>query len=211
MRMGWAGAWAVLLSATAAQAVVTTTNVTWSPYQAGVHPSPNFGSSPTHYATINENAAATDFTYAHFKYTLTTSPDKLQLLSVALDQGSEWFLVNNGDHFNDVNIAGGQFTTLFDDNEFPPPGLERNIPLGQFYLGVRTVYPHFTGPSTVVLEPAFGWLRMNNSGTALTMLSNAVSHNSPGIIVGTTTELPEPGMVSIAAVGVLALLRRRRR
>ena len=89
-------------------------------------------------------------------------------------------------------------------------GPVRTIPLGDFYLAAQTASSTLVPPVTVINTPVFGWMRLNNTGTRLIMLDNAVAYGTPGIIVGTTTALPEPATLGLFMIGARALQRRRR-
>jgi hypothetical protein len=84
----------------------------------------------------------------------------------------------------------------------PPP---LSIPFGNFYLGVTTGVGFTNGHPN---RNVFGWLELNNTGTELLPVANAVDYGDGGIIIGTTTPAPEPASVALLAP-VFLLLRRR--
>jgi hypothetical protein len=79
---------------------------------------------------------------------------------------------------------------------------------GDFYLGIWIPIGH-------VLDPAplqyYGWVHLRPVNGELTMVSNAMSYMSRGIVIGTTIVVPEPGPVAIAMIGFLGSLRFRSR
>jgi hypothetical protein len=124
------------------------------------------------------------------------------------DEGSDWFLVQPGDAFSRATINAGQFPTII--NLIPPPaGGEVTVGSGEFYLGVSTG-SWMTSPDERP-RTAYGWVHLRPVNGVLTMVSNVMSYNSPGIIVGTTTLVPEPATcVLVTAAGLVCLCRRRR-
>lgn len=129
--------------------------------------------------------------------------------SVTLDEGSDWFLVQPGDRFSRATINAGQFPTII--NYLPPPPQlgEVTVGSGEFYLGVSTGRGWVPAPPNPS-RTAFGWVHLRPVDGVLTMVSNVMSYHSPGIIVGTTTLVPEPATcVLVAAAGFVCLCRRR--
>jgi hypothetical protein len=118
-----------------------------------------------------------------------------------LDGGSYWYFASLNDQFTANSIAQGQFT-LFNQlyNSFP-------VPYGDFYLGVRT----FSDFGENI--QGFGWAQLNNSVSGLTLLGSAITYDQPGIVIGTTTTIPEAGpmMLLLPAVTIIGLARRGRR
>ena len=129
--------------------------------------------------------------------------------TITLDEQSDWYLVEPGDAFSDAAIAAVQFPVLFDAN-WPntPIGGPVSLGSGEFYLGVRTGAGFGGGPN----RTAYGWVHLRPDGGGLTMVENVMSYNSRGIIVGTTTVVPEPAALAIVAIAVslLAAVDRRR-
>ena len=58
-------------------------------------------------------------------------------------------------------------------------------------------------------EDGYGWLLLGRDSEGLYIDSSATALGG-GIVVGTTEQLPEPAALSLAALGGLALLRRRK-
>jgi hypothetical protein len=74
---------------------------------------------------------------------------------------------------------------------------------GDFYLGIWI-------PIGSVLDPAplqyYGWVHLRPVDGELTMVSNAMSYMSRGIVIGTTIVVPEPATIAIAVIAPLVLL-----
>ena len=169
-----------------------------------------------HFASIDQSSEPTssfgDETGAGFFY----DGSDLTLVTMLLDEGSSWYVVNPGDVFGFSTIASGQFTEI-------PFGISTFIGTGDIYLGVSTyiegIHNDFCfGPSC---RDVFGWVRL--SGTLipgnpdlgveptgrLEMIENAVAYDSRGIIVGTSSIIPEPAGLALLwlAMGMLRLSR----
>ncbi len=148
-------------------------------------------------------------TSASFDYDGT----RIKLFTFTLDGGSDWFLVEPGDTFSRATINAGQFPTII--NVLPPPRFmppeqlgEVTVGSGEFYLGVSTGM--WIGPD-LRSRTAYGWVHLRPVDGVLTMVENVMSYNSRGIIVGTTTVVPEPAAWALVTIAGLACLFRRRR
>jgi len=142
-----------------------------------------------------------DYTGISFDYTRSSLAASLW----TLDEESDWYLVNSGDIFSTTTIAAHQFPIIFTTDN-PRPAV--SIPLGDFYLGMTTGLGFTNGHPN---RNVFGWLELYNPGTELIPIANAVSYNEPGIIVGTTTAVPEPASLLVLAVPLAFLAATRRR
>ena len=136
-----------------------------------------------------------------FAYTGTTLAFRLAELTA----DSDWYIANAGDVFSAETIAAGHLPILYAPPVIAPP---LDIPLGDFYLAISTTdfdLPYPPGGGNV-----FGWLELNNTGTELVAVANAVDYGDGGIIVGTTTPAPEPAslLVLVGGLALLAVLRR---
>jgi hypothetical protein len=121
---------------------------------------------------------------------------------ITLDEQSDWFLVRPGDVFSAATINAGQFPVIFNAN--PVQANEVEVGLGQFYLGVRTGVG-FEGNAVNLGPPrrdAYGWVHLRPIDGVLTMIENVMSYNSRGIVVGTTTVVPEPSTLAILVFGL---------
>jgi hypothetical protein len=118
--------------------------------------------------------------------------------------GERWFSANYGDVFDTAALSTA---TPFANNLAAPftPG-QIQLSVGQdFYLAfwLQSSPPPY----------AFGWAHLKlTSTTTLTLLGNAIEDSGSGIIVGTTTVVPEPSSFYLAAMAfvLLATLLRRR-
>ena len=117
---------------------------------------------------------------------------------LTLDEISDWYLVKPGDTFSVNTIRAGQFPLLL---EVTPQinGETVTVGPGEFYLGVRTGVGFTNNRPN---RTAYGWVHLRPVDGVLTMVENVMSYNSQGIIVGTTTVVPEPH----AVVLVLAMV-----
>lgn len=147
-----------------------------------------------------------NFTVANF----TLAGSELKFDSASLDEGSSWYVVQPGDRFTLQTIASGQFTPLVTLGPQPYPAV--TVGEGDFYLGIQTFSFSFNAPS----KWALGWVHLRSDGTELsphvTMISNVMSYDNRGIIIGTTTLVPEPsGLATVAGLGLVAARHRTSR
>ena len=160
------------------------------PYGAGIAQGPN---------------SSTKDTGVGFTYTGTT----LGFGDIALDEGSDWYLVDAGDVLSGSTIDANQFPVIVKSIK-DPPFFQTNgvpIPLGDFYLGMTTGLGFTNGlPNRTI----YGWLELNNTGTELIPVANAVDYGDGGIIVGTTA-VPEPASAFLLATPSVFLFGRQRR
>ena len=134
-------------------------------------------------ATVFQDAAATDFTSVWFDY------DGLDLLVVQwnIDEGSDWYVVNEGDEFSLATIGSGQFAVLLEACVAGPPV---EVPSGEFYLGVATGLGF--GDREV-----FGWVRMKSEAGVLEMVRNVIAYDCDGIIVGSPADVTGDGVFDV--------------
>jgi len=126
-----------------------------------------------------------------------------------IDEGSDWYVVQPGNVFTKSSIDAGTFPRLV---TFGPVGYPAvNVGTGDSYLGVNT---GVVGVGTYPWRSVFGWVHLRPSAPGsnmLTMVDNVMSYDSAGIVVGTTTVVPEPSAFAGILVVVLRLLIRRER
>jgi len=160
----------------------------------GPAPDPNlFEPEPDYMATIAETRGAT----AWFTF---DAPD-LRLVVVDLASWHNWYLVEQGDLFNDETIANGQFPNGLRAELDPPI----DVGFGDFYLGV--VCDRFDPDIRI-----HGWIEIGRTPQGLVPLGSAAAYGNTGIIVG-TTDVPEPStliLLGMGAVGLLAYRWRRK-
>jgi hypothetical protein len=121
--------------------------------------------------------------------------------------GTRLFVVEPGNLLSESNIATGQFQELRFFDLQPTP-----VPVGGgetgFYLGVAELSEEYTDQ--------LGWIHLRPRilpSSELEMVQNVMSYNTRGIIVGTTTIVPEPGnaIFLCCVLFVTAAARKRRR
>jgi hypothetical protein len=123
---------------------------------------------------------------------------KVTPFGIYLDSdGSDWYFVQPGNAFSDVAVAAGQFPVIIDFNSF---GMATVGP-GEFFLGVRTSFGSASPPGPPN-RTAYGWVHLRPENGVLTMVENVMSYNSRGIIVGTTTVVPEPASIALLVLGL---------
>jgi hypothetical protein len=151
--------------------------------------------------TVFQDSAASDFTGVTFGYNGTTVTPGL----VNLDEGSDWYVVHPGDVFSSTTIAAGEFQPLitFGPTGHPPVA----VGSGDFYLGVNTGLG-FDIPDD---RTVFGWVHLRQVLGSLAMVDNVMSYESRGIVVGTSTVVPEPSTTMLLAASLaIAVFSRRR-
>lgn len=152
--------------------------------------------------TVFEDEAGDDPTSIFFDVVGTT----LRVVATNIDAGSDWYLAQAGDLFTAENIVAGEFVPFFVAGGFGSNDLD--VGSSPFYLGVNA--DDYTPGHAPSGRRAFGWARLQIAAGRLTMLDNAVSYGE-GIVVGTTTPVPEPASAALAVAATSVLLARRRR
>lgn len=184
------------------------------------------------------NASTDVFGRANYKLTVDQTPSgdytsvglyieaishtqfSLEFVGSNADDGSAWFLVDSGEGFTRAGIARNEYPKFIDINDPFLPRLVVTVG-NDFYLGVNTGVSYTESGD---FRDALGWVRLKaralgdpESGIpprrmTLEMVGNAMSYYSPGIIVGTTTVVPEPTAIALGGTSLLAfavLLRRK--
>ena len=146
---------------------------------------------------VDQDAAKTTYTGAYFDYTGT----RVSYNTTLLDEGVDVYVVKPGDVFSPAAIKNNQFTPILTFGPVSYPSAF--VGSGDFYLGVSTGIGYSDSPFRGN-RTAFGWVHLHPVNGVLTMVSNVMSYNSPGIIVGTTTLVPEPGAVGLIAMALTA-------
>ncbi len=172
---------------------------------------------------IYQDAAGTDHTSVLFDF----DGSNLQIMDLNMDEGSDWYLVNEGDQFSRENIDNGLFPVLISPDTRPLPGPPVFVGSEDFYLGVNTGQDWVGIDESGNLIPArdvYGWVHISYEFVwedldlffgDLVQLDDATAYGAEGIIVGTTQAIvPEPSTITLlltGALGLLACARRRRR
>jgi hypothetical protein len=175
----------------AAAEVVSGTQILWQPE---VQHGGNYK------ASVAQTPAPPGGTQVHFNYVGNT----LTSVATTLDEGIDWYLAQAGEVFFPETIAAGQFPLIVKTTSAGWQSNTVNILLGNLYLAASTG----NGPFVGGLPPrnVFGWIQLNNTGTELIPIANAVAYNEPGIIIGTTSPAPEPASLALLAPAALLLL-----
>ncbi len=204
--------WATLVpSVVFGATVVPNTNITFGP---------NSGLPPANYASRVDQDPFGDFTGTWFEFKQISATEySLRVSNYNLDEASDWYLVEAGDAFSKESIAANQFTPLFTTDHVYPA-----VTVGSdFYLGVNTGvgFHREPGGHSLPNRTAFGWIHFQVDlmplpfpifdDDVLVMAENVMSYNSPGIIVGTHTIVPEPAAIVTSGLALLALTALRRR
>jgi hypothetical protein len=205
---------AACCSAPCAEAyVVENSNVTWdlipNPLSSFVWPNGGTGVTEHYRVLIRHSPPAFPVTGVHF----ATRKRGASLIDVALtaitaDQGSTWFVANQGDiwSFNSFNSELEPLSSVKTFVRSEPILLAFITP--EVYL-VNGQYEF--GPDRA--RDAFGWIKLDASGTGVQHVANAVSYGGNGIVIGTAVEVPEPAACTImlGLFGTVHALRRSKR
>ena len=158
-----------------------------------------------------------DVTQVFGEVAVSGSTATLLLNNTALDEGSDWFVTNPGDLFTRDSIEAGQFNFL---PITEPASGSLDVEVGEsFFLGVNTgrsddFFSGFGDPdvSFDAIRQHFGWgeFLINQNGE-LQILDSAVAYDLGGIVIGTSTAIPEPssGLLMFAGTAFLFLRRSR--
>jgi hypothetical protein len=155
-----------------------------------------------------------DVTQVFGEVAVSGSTATLLLNNTALDEGSDWFVTNPGDLFTRDSIEAGQFNFL--PITEPASGSLAVEVDESFFLGVNTGSSDdfFSGDSVPFddIRQHFGWgeFLINQNGE-LQILDSAVAYDLGGIVIGTSTAIPEPssGLLMLAGAAFLFLRRSR--
>ena len=129
---------------------------------------------------------------------------------VSADGGIDLFLVQPNQVFSPAAVDAGSVTVI---HNLVPPKSSPPVFVGtsDIYLGVRTgvgFIPPFTPDHVVPNRDVYGWVHLRPVNGVLTMVENVISYNSRGIVVPTTSVVPEPTSAAMVACGlVIGLLR----
>lgn len=124
------------------------------------------------------------------------------------DEGANFFIVQPGDRVSKSPILAHEFPPLTHPNGYQHNG-------NDFYIGIAAPlmqWQQFPPQELPYMPNEFGWVHLQPDGDQLRMLANVMSYESLGIIVGTSTLVPEPTTAAMAVTGVtaIAFLRRRK-
>lgn len=208
-------AFLVVIAPTFAQAaiVVSGTNIELAPETGGPgNPKPNYRLTVDQFPTGDITSVWLSI------QPLSTTQFTLQFTGGNVDDGSAWYLVSNGESFTRAGIAKNTYQRLYGD--YPMPSWPSVIVGNDFYLGVNTGVSFDEDGDA---RDALGWVKLRVEGRPsdpdlpppfrfnLAMVDNVMSYYSPGIVVGTTTVVPEPTAIALCGIAVLGLASLRRR
>lgn len=179
---------------------------------------------------LPSTASFDDYTgvWFNFEYNPSTFMASIHGVNTLLDEGSDWYFAHEGDLFGTQTIASNKFDpfieltcdgcgTDFYQIEFSPTldfvaGLEDG-PF-DFYLATATGNIPRTTFGWVKLQITQGFFVWNGKPVLykLEMLDSRVAYNSRGIIVGTSTLIPEPASCTLlfAPIFMLTIARHSR-
>lgn len=142
-------------------------------------------------------------TDATFARTSTLTP-----VTWNVDEEADYYLVNQGAVLTSATVASGQFTPLFTTDH--PYTVQVGLN-DSFYLGIVTGLGGTAGvgPNRNI----FGWVKLQNASTGLTVIDSAMAYGFDGIVAGSTTTVPESstGMQFTLGLAGLAVAIRFRR
>jgi len=143
------------------------------------------------------------------------SAGSIEAVNWCIDEESDWYVLEFGEEFGFASIAANEHPIIFTTDDARDP-----VSVGgtDFYLGVNTGVgydrpnPDPTAGFTLPNRDAFGWVHLRDNGGTLEFISSAMVYGGEGIIVGTTTAIPEPATgTGILLLFVAASLSRSRR
>jgi len=131
---------------------------------------------------------------------------RLRFVNHNIDEGSDWYLANLGDSFSKETIESDSFVTFFSASADVHNVID--VGFSEFYLGVNTGQ----GPPVGGFSPrdVFGWAKFRNSPSGLELLESAVAYQTDGIIIGTTTTIPEPSSLLLVVICGACLIVQRK-
>lgn len=170
-------------------------SATLLPASVGVsHVTSGFGPNDFHVFQKFDKSDYTGFVFSHL------SGSSYRYGGSYLDEGLDLYRVFSGDRFTPGGITNGDFVEFAMSAAY-------NVPL-EFYVGLETPTRDL---GFATLPPAYGWAKLSSSNGVLTVLDSAIDYSGNGLIVGTTTVIPEPCAHVLFAMGLTCMLQRRSR
>jgi hypothetical protein len=119
-----------------------------------------------------------------------------------LDESLDLFYVSYGDHFTSESVRHDPLPLFL--------GVSQPfVPESSFYMGIYTPTRYFNLPTT--LPQAIGWARISYVNGTFAVLDSAIDFSGQGLIVGTTTVIPEGSTFGAVSLFLLGLSTRRKR
>ena len=152
---------------------------------------------------VLQNPTNGDYTGFILRPEFKTPPnvyDTIFLFDTLPDEGVRTFLASVNDPISLQSIEAGSYLEFSAGSFY---GFDLDVP---FYIGVYTGYTNGT-PAGFYSNPVFGWAEFVNHQGVIQLLDSALVMEGGGIYVGTQTVIPvpEPGVLSLFAVGAFTL------
>jgi len=171
--------------------------------------------------TLWQDPEFTDPTSVIMEFGVSGTSMTLTGVNTNLDEGSNWFLVEDGNVLSPQTVAAGEYETIIDNNEIGGSIELNTVILGSVsdFLNEERAIDFFLGVSSLPLDvthadverATFGWIKGRITvipGVAtlqFEFFESVVSYNSPGIIVGTTQTVPEPSSLAMSMLATLLI------
>jgi hypothetical protein len=151
---------------------------------------------------VDQNPAGTDYTcFAFHQLIPPYAPDTYDV-GICLDESMDLFSVAVGEHLTREAILGLPRSALLGFNG------QLFVPESSFYLGIYTPTRSLSFISRY--PQAIGWVRITYSDGTFAVAESAMDFSGQGLIVGTTTVIPEGSASgSLLACLLCAAVRRR--
>lgn len=156
-----------------------------------------FGGSPFNEFHVYQTFEKTDYTGFMFMF---LSGSTYQYMGSYIDEGLDLYRTSAGAAFAPGTVSNGSFTPFVYSSNY--------VLTGDFFVGLVTPSKD---SSFATLPPAYGWARLRSSNGVLSLVDHAIDYSGNGLIVGTTTVVPEPGSGILFVTAACGLLHRRRR
>lgn len=146
-----------------------------------------------------------DLSFYNDLFLTTVDSDTFAVADFTIGAPFSVFLVSESASFTPAYVAGNP--VLASNIASTGIGNQFDVLVGEsIFLGF---YMDALLPSGPTVGDEFAWIEITNTGTGLSSLGSATALATGGIIVGTTTSIPEPKVV-FSLLGGFAFFRRRR-
>lgn len=137
---------------------------------------------------IYQNEDKTDYT----EIFVQLNGNMLSALSSCMDEGSDWYLVDNTTSLDYSN-------PLIQTTETSIETYTVDVGYGNFYLAVNTgnEYGYGWPPRNI-----YGWAELNNTNGQLSMISNEVTYESNMVMAVAFVSVPEPSSIILLFLGL---------
>ena len=148
----------------------------------------------------------------HYLWLALSPSGALSPINYTVGGAFAWYPVSNASVFDTIYV---QSHGSFADNYGQGSGVIQttlNVPFFMGYYVQNSFGTTFPNPTA---NDGYGWARLVRRSTGMVLLDSALQNPSGGIIVGTTTTVPEPSTVSLLALSasfvVLSIRRNPKR